>query len=897
MYHNRFRALLLTLLVVVSIPLAGFAAPVACEPVVCADHGGIGPVVAWFPIRSDPRVSSVESQTSLVVDADRAWMVGVLTGGIAGFDVSDPLAIRFTGLVRPSATAGGVTVAKFGNLLVTANTAVDIYEVSAGGELRLLSSSALNETATGPIGKYGSQLLVGGRSFTSRINITDPAHPNVLPPVMFGEMGHRGVVGNRIITREASRLNIYDATALPTARRLGSVEVANTRLAVSGRTAYVATATGILAYDILLGPDPVLVGRLDGYRPIDCLAATSSLLAFGDAVRGLVVCDVSNPATPRELTVSRSTRGVRDIEPLGDLLLVSTAGGVLHVIDPHIAAVEAAPTAFLPSDNAGFGQPAVVDDVLIVERTLPGGLWGRRTLASFDISDPDRPALLAEQVLPHALGIQFARDSYLFTTGLGVIDASDPLHPRVVVDALTAAPVAARDTLALTGSVNVASHLVKVWSIAEPLQPRLLGSFLLAVRADRLLLDGDILAVADDTRLLLADLADPVHPRVLATMELPFNFVRSWEMRDHVICLASDLGELAFVDISDPVQPRLRSRFQPPADNPRAALAMGNRHVYLNDGLAGVLVIDTNDLDQPRWIATIAADSTAGLSDVTGTWSSPLMLVGDRLLIARREAGLALVPRQCGDVEPTLTATIDVEPRDRCHRVPCGERAHGLVEVAVLTTPDFDAAQVDPASARFGPPAVPGRPDFMVAAGHGGRRGGRGGHRHPTHHPPRQLRDVDHDGDLDLVLRFDAVDLGFACGDTVGVLSARTLTGTPVCARGAVTTGRRCHRDDRDGAVAGVGDVPATPTLAPNPFNPQSTLTFELAARGRVAAGVYDVAGRLVARLADATFEAGTHRLEWRGLDDAGRAVPSGVYFVKLDGATGPVVLRAALLR
>ncbi len=46
---------------------------------------------------------------------------------------------------------------------------------------------------------------------------------------------------------------------------------------------------------------------------------------------------------------------------------------------------------------------------------------------------------------------------------------------------------------------------------------------------------------------------------------------------------------------------------------------------------------------------------------------------------------------------------------------------------------------------------------------------------------------------------------------------------------------------------------------------------------------IYDVTGRLVATVADGNLEAGTHRLNWDGVDSGGRRIPAGVYFARLE--------------
>jgi hypothetical protein len=70
---------------------------------------------------------------------------------------------------------------------------------------------------------------------------------------------------------------------------------------------------------------------------------------------------------------------------------------------------------------------------------------------------------------------------------------------------------------------------------------------------------------------------------------------------------------------------------------------------------------------------------------------------------------------------------------------------------------------------------------------------------------------------------------------------------------------------------------------APNPFNPGTTITFELNLAGHARLEVYDVGGRRIRRLLDQELPAGQSRVVWAGDDADGRAVPSGVYLYVLD--------------
>lgn len=84
----------------------------------------------------------------------------------------------------------------------------------------------------------------------------------------------------------------------------------------------------------------------------------------------------------------------------------------------------------------------------------------------------------------------------------------------------------------------------------------------------------------------------------------------------------------------------------------------------------------------------------------------------------------------------------------------------------------------------------------------------------------------------------------------------------------------------------------------PNPFNPSTTIGFFLPNRCQVTLEIYDTSGRLITRLLDReTKPAGTNAVEWRGLDDRGRAVSSGVYFCRLRAGKETISKKMTLMK
>jgi hypothetical protein len=84
----------------------------------------------------------------------------------------------------------------------------------------------------------------------------------------------------------------------------------------------------------------------------------------------------------------------------------------------------------------------------------------------------------------------------------------------------------------------------------------------------------------------------------------------------------------------------------------------------------------------------------------------------------------------------------------------------------------------------------------------------------------------------------------------------------------------------------------------PNPFNPMTTIVYELPRPLAVDLAVYDVAGRLVKTLrAGAVEEAGHREAVWRGDDEQGRQVAAGVYLCRLRAGDVVAVRSLVLVR
>jgi len=106
--------------------------------------------------------------------------------------------------------------------------------------------------------------------------------------------------------------------------------------------------------------------------------------------------------------------------------------------------------------------------------------------------------------------------------------------------------------------------------------------------------------------------------------------------------------------------------------------------------------------------------------------------------------------------------------------------------------------------------------------------------------------------------------------------------------------------------ILGEGDenqtVPSAPFTAsvsnyPNPFNPETTISYSLPQEGLASVRIYNARGQLVRTLVNETMQAGTHEVVWTGRDDNNQSVASGIYMLRMQTGDTTVTLKLLLLK
>jgi uncharacterized repeat protein (TIGR01451 family) len=222
-------------------------------------------------------------------------------------------------------------------------------------------------------------------------------------------------------------------------------------------------------------------------------------------------------------------------------------------------------------------------------------------------------------------------------------------------------------------------------------------------------------------------------------------------------------------------------------------------------------------------------------------------------------------------INPHVLVEFDIKPQS-CPN-PFNMGSEGVLPVAILGTEDFDVHSVDPATVRL-EGVAPLRWNFEDVTRPVDPR-----------HDSCECTTLGADGYLDMTLKFDHPAIAAALGTVqdrevkVLTLTGMTYDGVPILGKDCVIILKKGNAKlSEEETIAGfsLGDA------YPNPFNPETEISFSLPERAEVSLVIYNVLGEKVRTLVNGEMSAGTHTISWKGTDEAGNPVASGIYFYKL---------------
>ncbi|MHB8079386.1 MAG: FlgD immunoglobulin-like domain containing protein [Candidatus Krumholzibacteriia bacterium] len=790
------------------------------------------------------------------------------------------------------------------------------------------------------VGPYACVAVYGGTG-VAVIDITDPASPRrrgtvALPSsdvTALAASGSHVFVADGVGGLAVVEVGDPDAPALK-----GSYPTSLPAVGVAVRDSLVAVVCGSYRGD---GPGALQLFSLDAggaLRPRGSLAfasracnvALAGRTAYvtcpdGDAA-GLHVVDLTDPDAPRETGAEALSGELWGVEVVGDRAYVAIGAiglGVIDIADP------AHPQLIW---SATLDAPRTV-------RAVAGGLLvaSRDRWDLFSLADADRPAPTCgaprpgrgQQVLTAAaasgdqvIASAFSYDwwesgglhvfvtrggnmatlrgvlsgstfgtgdlllygSHAYRTayeGLDVIDLATPEAPRLV--SRIADDWRGPGSLAVTGGMlcrtwgtSADSLSVGLYDLADPAVPTrrgrvtvpLPGRYGLGVEITA---DNGLVCLARESSLAVVDVSDPNHPRQLGVATLP-DWVYCVLLEQRALFVGTIGRGLLVYDLTDATAPaqiatipytayelacRGTTLFGVNAGglrtfdiaSPGAPAPLGNvgapgdlNNVALDGGFAYAISgaqMHVYDVRDPAAIRYLGAVETGGPVGVISTAVGLIGIAGD--FVTNGTHGVfALAWPQCGALVPVSLAGFTAEPSTHAVDLRWGVRTDcALAEFRLTARAGGLSWEVpfaaDPGCAYRAHDASPGvRPGVTITY---------------------------------------ALDLREDAGDWTNLAMRQVRVGSGVPSE--------LH-------LAGA---------SPNPFNPGTTIRFNLPMAGQARLAVYDVAGRLVRVLVDGELPAGGHETAWDGRDSAGRALASGSYLARLEAGGKVEVARMGLVR
>jgi hypothetical protein len=691
---------------------------------------------------------------------------------------------------------------------------------------------------------------------------------------------------------------------------------------------YVGGVGGVTVIDVSDPEAPVITGTLETWDPVSEVLVHDSLVYctgryYDIEYRegSLTVIDISDPSSPTLAGALPLQDPAFGVAIAGDHAFVIEDGyedgaglQVVDISDPTSMSVIASSGEFTSGNRA-----AIDGENLFVAHDSG--------VISVDVSQPTAPVVVGHSVVPGtSRDIAISGDQVFLASGnegVQVVDVFNPTSPPAIA---TIGWEEGSNAVAVDGdhAYVVDSDTLSVIDVSSPTSPAIVGTVGIGT--------GDDVAVAGGLAIVLngfgypdvqvIDVTDPTAPEVVGELDTGEDSNEVAFAPPYAYVVGSD--GLNIIDVSDPEVPEVVGSYATPCD----VIAIAAEHVFLAVSVdPEVQVVDVSTPTSPALVASIVTrDAVDGLA-----------VNGDYLYAAESgdHPGVEIIDVS-NPASPSLIETVDL-PRDASAVVGSGSSIY----VAASRLQVIDATEPVNAVYVGNSGTVDYIRDVAADAEHVYVAGNVGFATYPPQCPqpePVELAafEVSVGADVITVTWRTALEddvLGFNVWRSTsatpgGAGDFDKLNGELVRARGDGAGTSYEYRDragqpgesyvyrlevvDRSGATETFDAGPVTfpggapgPRIRelvlyqnlPNPFNPTTSIRFELPEAGPVSVRIYDTAGRLVRTLVDATLTPEVYVFEWDGNDDNGRALESGVYFYSLRAGEQELTRKLVMLR
>jgi len=559
---------------------------------------------------------------------------------------------------------------------------------------------------------------------------------------------------------------------------------------------------------------------------------------------GLLIVDVSDPASPTQVGQYAISGGAEDLVLAPPYLFVASGNGLamIDILDP----TNPSSIGFIPLSSRVFAVDAVGSLVLA----------GTQNLEVISFANPAAPVTLASYPQPSTVTDVEADGTLVyvcdFERGLSVLDLSDPLAPVLVGSQGTlhnALCLSVDAPLVMTGDTSGLS----VFDATNPVSVSRSGRLELDGSIAALALSNDNLFIADQSRGLVSVRIDPIHgPVEVGRLEVAGG-LRALELSGEHLYAAADDVTLRVIDISDPAHPDESARIDFAGEAQGVALIGDHACVITRLGTTyGRLFV--------AGIESPSSPEGIGMLGMETSYPTAIATDGVYAYLSDWEEGLLIVDL-ADPVSPHIISSVDtpghardVHVQDSYAYVASG-KSFQVIDIADPTEPFvLGGVQLPSEAKRL---AVRGNHVYVSTAGSGV-------------------------GVFDVSEPTDIRSLGgVASGEATSALALhedQLLAGLDRV--GLCLYPAQCF----EGTIPGPGsrDLRVLLPPTPNPSRRETTIRYDLPSGGDVQLAIYDVAGRRVAPLIDGPRDSGSGGSTWDGRDDAGHPVPAGFYVIRL---------------
>ena len=903
---------------------ASFAYGVA----VAGDHAFVADFAAGLQVIdvSDPAnptlagtYNTTGSAYAVAVDGDHAF-VADWDAGLVVIDISDPTNPTLAGSYNTTGNARGVAVDGDHAFVADATSGLQVIDISDP------TAPTLAGTYDTPVFAYGVA-VAGDQAYVADhsaglvvVDVSNPAAPTLVdsydtPDVAIGV----AVAGDYAFVADHSTgllvVDILDATALPLA---GSYDTTGSArgVAVAGDHAFVADgASGLQVIDISDPTNPTLAGTYNA-------GVTSDVAVAGDhafvTVGGfLLVVDISDPTAPT-LAGSYNTGDARGVAVAGDHAFVAAGDWGLVVVDisdpTNLTLVGTYNTTGSARAVAVDGDHAFVAD----------WDWG---LVVIGISDPTAPTLARTfNPVGGALVADVAVDGDLAfvadSSGVWILDVTDPANPPPVTFPMgTFATMASVEGITVAGDhAFIANHAdgLRMIDVSDTSNPTLVGTYDTTDSAYAVAVAGEHAFVADATSGLqvIQVFQNEIDASQNVGQSLPFGnghkVVRARLSTSETPVVAWELSADGGTTFDDFAPGSGWQLFTTPGPDVvwRAALD------WTAAGGPAVSDLTIDWLNESALIATVGDIANDQGRQVSVEWTrSGHDFVGDPMQIVE----YAIYRR----IDPNLT-NFAVSSKNMLDGLNRSAREHAIAMQAagwhfISTVParaESEYAVVAPTLADSTVANGQYYTTFMVTAftatpGVFFDSPPDSGYSLDNVAPltPSSFFINYNTGSGNTLAWDDPVDTDFQYFSVYRSTDPNFIPGPSDLVHTTTSAGWVDPEYDgwavyysvsatdfsgnesdptSSGTVTSVPDpvIPSHHALyqnSPNPFNPTTTIRFDVArGGGMVTLQIFDVSGRLVRTLVDATEGEGQKSVEWDGRDDRGEKAATGIYFYRL---------------